>query len=114
MTLNRREQLLTEYLAALDTDNPDRLAAIITDDFTYYYLDRVFEGKDETLSFLREERDVDSKHRFETIIHGANQSVGIGTSSGITPEGKFDTDMCDVFTFNDAESKLTSVTIYTR
>ena len=114
MAMNRREQLLEAYLDALDSDDPDRLAGIISEDFTYNYLDRTFQGKAETLHFLREERDVDSEHEFETIIHGLEHSVGIGHSSGVGPEGAFESDMCDVFTFDESESKLTSVTIYTR
>jgi ketosteroid isomerase-like protein len=114
MAMNRREQLLREYLEALDTNDPDRMEAIISEDFTYRYLDRVFEGKAATLRFLREEREVDSEHDFETIVHGLHHSVGIGSSHGVGPEGAFESDMCDVFTFDEEESMLTSVTIYTR
>lgn len=63
--------LIREYYGAIDAEAYTVLASILSRDFVQIRPDRTFEGRDEFMEFMREERPItDSLHEITAIYPG--------------------------------------------
>jgi len=101
------------YYRAIDGDDYDLLAALLTESFVHQRPDRTIEGRERFVRFMREERpQTDTSHPIDGVY-------GHGDEDGVAVRGRLlDGDserivgFVDVFTF--ATGRIDRVDTYTR
>ena len=63
-----REAIVRTYYRSIDDDEYGALGDVLADGFVHYRPDRTIEGRDEFVSFMRDDRpDKDTEHSLEAI-----------------------------------------------
>lgn len=115
MTTESRDDLIDAYFEALDTTDPSVARPALADSFVYESLAGDLHGHEGLREYITELRSVtDSTHDLDRRVHGESVSVVEGVVSGTGPDGRpAEAAFCDVFEFDDDESAITRIAVYT-
>lgn len=103
-TANRSpEATARAYYRALDEDDYDLLAELLTPEFVHERPDRTFEGRARFVEFMREERPMtDTSHPIDAVYVQRDGSEVLVRGRLLDPEGSVLARFADVFRFDDS------------
>lgn len=88
------EALAQEYYESIDAGEYDRLRAVLGPEFTHVRPDRTFAGREEFVSFMRDDRPrTDTRHVVDAMYDGA---------AGVAARGRLLAEDGPLFAFVDA------------
>jgi len=89
------------YYRALDEDDYDLLAAVLTAEFTHDRPDMTLTGRDRFVRFMREERpQQDTSHPIDAVYEQRDGHELVVRGRLLAPEGNLITRFVDVFSFD--------------
>lgn len=117
MRISDRDELIDEYYAALDVDEPSEIVAPFTDDVVYRYPgEEPLEGRDAVEAFFAEGRPTsETTHTVTRRVHGEEATACDGHIAG-TKEGvgSFEAEYAGFFEFDDEAGLISDVAVYSR
>jgi ketosteroid isomerase-like protein len=115
MDVERRDELIDAYFAALDEEDFSLVEPHLAADVTYKSVGiEPLDGPEGVRRYFEELRPFGGTvHEVENRMHAENGSAAEGRVTGEHEGESIDTAFCDVFEFDDEEERLTRVVVYT-
>ncbi|ERG96189.1 nuclear transport factor 2 family protein [Haloquadratum walsbyi] len=111
MTLDsERTEAARAYYDSIDQDNYDKLASLLTPEFTHQRSDQTLAGRERFVQFMRDERPMtDTTHVVDRVYTNKNE---VAVRGRLLREGELLFEFVDVFIFD--EHNMSRLQTYTQ